>query len=98
MRRFLMAGVVMQFLALPAFAQTTATPPPAADPRTPPAVVMRLFDATATALRQPEVRQTFAREGTEVSASKSPEDFAAFLAEDAKFWVRLVKEAKVVLE
>ena len=65
---------------------------------TPPAVVMRLFDATAAALRQPEVRQAFAREGTEVSASKSPEDFAAFLAEDAKFWVRLVKEAKVVLE
>ena len=40
MRRFLMAGVVMQVLALPAFAQTIATPPPAADPRTPPAVVM----------------------------------------------------------
>ena len=40
MRRFLMAGVVMQVLALPALAQTIATPPPAADPRTPPAVVM----------------------------------------------------------
>ena len=65
---------------------------------TPPAVVKRLFDATATTLQQPEVRLAFAREGTEVSASKSPEDFAAFLAEDAKFWVRLVKEAKVVLE
>ena len=65
---------------------------------TPPAVIKRLFDATATALLQPEVRQAFAREGTEVSASKSPDEFAAFLAEDAKFWVRLVKEAKVVLE
>ena len=65
---------------------------------TPLAILKRLFDATASALQRPEVRQAFAREGTEVAASKSPEDFAAFLAEDAKFWVRLVKEAKVALE
>jgi hypothetical protein len=25
--------------------------------------------------------------------SKSPEDFAAFLREDAKFWVKLVKDS-----
>jgi hypothetical protein len=39
-----------------------------------------------------------AREGTEVALSRSPEDFAAFLNEDATFWVRLVKESGATVE
>jgi len=39
------------------------------------------------------VKAALAREGTEISVSKSPNDFAAFLAEDSKFWVKLVKES-----
>ena len=58
-----------------------------------PEIVRKLFDATASALQQPEVKQALAREGTETAASRSPEAFAAFLAEDAKFWVRLVKDS-----
>jgi tripartite-type tricarboxylate transporter receptor subunit TctC len=58
-----------------------------------PEIVTKLFDATIAALKQPEVRQALAREGTETAMSRSPADFAAFLAEDAKFWVRLVKES-----
>ena len=60
---------------------------------TPPEVVKRLFEATTSALRQPEVGQMFAREGTETAASRSSEEFAAFLAEDAKLWARLVKDS-----
>ena len=60
---------------------------------TPPEVVKKLFEATTAALRQPEVGQMFAREGTETAASRSSEEFAAFLAEDAKLWARLVKES-----
>jgi tripartite-type tricarboxylate transporter receptor subunit TctC len=60
---------------------------------TPPDVVRRLYSATSEALRVPAVAQTLAREGTEISSSNSPEDFAAFLAEDAKLWARLVKES-----
>jgi tripartite-type tricarboxylate transporter receptor subunit TctC len=56
-------------------------------------VVRRLYSATHEALRAPAVAQTLAREGTEISRSNSPEDFAAFLAEDAKLWARLVKES-----
>jgi len=63
-----------------------------------PEIVKRLFDATISALQQPEVKQAFAREGTETAASRSPEEFAAFLAEDAKFWVRLVKESGAQLD
>ena len=37
-------------------------------------------------------------EGTEVSVSGSPEQFKAFLVEDGKFWVNLVKSANVKVE
>ena len=65
---------------------------------TPPAIVKKLFDATTQALQQPAVKAALAREGTEVSLSLSPESFAAFLAEDARFWVKLVKDADVKAE
>jgi tripartite-type tricarboxylate transporter receptor subunit TctC len=62
---------------------------------TPSAIVKKIFDATQTALQQPSVKAALAREGTEVALSTSPEAFASFLTEDAKFWVRLVKDAGV---
>jgi tripartite-type tricarboxylate transporter receptor subunit TctC len=60
---------------------------------TPPEIVRRLYDATMVAAQKPEVKAVLAREGTEIANSKSPEDFAAFLAEDAKLWIRLAKES-----
>jgi len=60
---------------------------------TPPDIVKKLFEATITAAQRPENKATLAREGTEVALSRSPEEFAAFLTEDAKFWVRLAKES-----
>jgi tripartite-type tricarboxylate transporter receptor subunit TctC len=60
---------------------------------TPAEVVRKLYDATSQVLQIPEVAKTLAREGTETSGSRSPEDFAAFIAEDAKLWARLVKES-----
>lgn len=65
---------------------------------TKPEIVKRIFDATIAALRQPEVKQALAREGTETATSRSPADFAAFLVEDGKFWVRLVKESGAKIE
>jgi tripartite-type tricarboxylate transporter receptor subunit TctC len=63
-----------------------------------PEIIKKLFDATIGALQQPEVGQALAREGTEAVSSRSPEEFAAFLVEDAKFWVRLVKESGAKLD
>jgi tripartite-type tricarboxylate transporter receptor subunit TctC len=60
---------------------------------TPPEIVRTLFNAATSAAKQPEVKSMLAREGTEVALSASPEEFAAFLAEDAKLWVRLAKES-----
>jgi len=60
---------------------------------TPPGAVKKVFESNAMALQDAAVKAAFAREGTETAGSKSPEEFAAFLAEDAKFWVRLVKDS-----
>jgi len=62
---------------------------------TPREVVQKLYQETSKVLALPEVGKSLAREGTEVSGSKSPEEFAAFIAEDARLWTRLVKEAGV---
>ncbi len=65
---------------------------------TPVAAIRRLHEATQGVLQLPELRQALAREGTETTGSKSPEEFAAFVAEDAKFWVRLVRDSKLTAE
>lgn len=65
---------------------------------TPPAIIKKLFDAATTAMQQPSVKAALAREGMDVALSQSPEQFAAFLNDDAKFWVKLVKDAGVKLD
>jgi tripartite-type tricarboxylate transporter receptor subunit TctC len=60
---------------------------------TPAAVIQRLFDETARAVKLPEVGRAFATQATEPSGSGSAADFAAFIAEDAKLWTRLVKDS-----
>ncbi len=62
---------------------------------TPPEVSRKLFEATQEVMKRADVKAALAREGTEVAVSKSPEDFAAFLAEDNKFWAQLVKTSGV---
>lgn len=65
---------------------------------TPPAIIQKLFDATQEALKQANVKASLAREGTDVSLSTSPAQFSKFLAEDEKFWVKLVKSADVTVD
>ena len=65
---------------------------------TPAPIVKKIFDAAQTAMQQANVKAALVREGTDVDLSKSPEQFAAFLQEDAKFWVKLVKSAGVKLD
>jgi tripartite-type tricarboxylate transporter receptor subunit TctC len=65
---------------------------------TPPAIVRKIYDATVAAMQQAPIKAALAREGTEVSLSASPEQFASFLVDDGKFWVQLVKSAKVKIE
>jgi tripartite-type tricarboxylate transporter receptor subunit TctC len=60
---------------------------------TPREIVSRLYSATAQVLKLPDTARLLAKEGTETAGSSSPEDFAAFLKEDAKLWARLVKDS-----
>jgi tripartite-type tricarboxylate transporter receptor subunit TctC len=65
---------------------------------TPQAAMKRIFDATQGVLQLPQVKAALAREGTEAVGSKSIEEFTAFVAEDAKFWIKLVKESKLTVD
>jgi tripartite-type tricarboxylate transporter receptor subunit TctC len=65
---------------------------------TPANIVQKLFDATQVALKQANVKAALAREGTDVALSSSPAQFAKFLVEDEKFWVKLVKTAEVSVD
>ena len=60
---------------------------------TPAEAVRKLFEATSKVVKAPETARILAREGTETAGSGSPADFAAFLAEDAKLWARLVRDS-----
>jgi tripartite-type tricarboxylate transporter receptor subunit TctC len=60
---------------------------------TPREFVKRIFDATAVAAANPAVSTLLALGGTETAVSKSPEEFSAFIAEDAKLWARVVKDS-----
>jgi tripartite-type tricarboxylate transporter receptor subunit TctC len=62
---------------------------------TPAEVTKKLFDAVQQVMQRAEVKAALAREGTEVALSRSPEEFAAFLNEDNRFWAQLVRDAGV---
>ena len=62
---------------------------PAGTPRN---IVKRLFDATAQTLQDARLKEILARDGTEAVGSRSPEDFAAFLREDAGVIARVIRE------
>jgi tripartite-type tricarboxylate transporter receptor subunit TctC len=58
-------------------------------------IVRKLFDAAQVALQRADVKAVLAREGAEVEPSRSPDEFAAFLDGDNRFWAKLVKDAGV---
>ena len=64
---------------------------------TPLAIVTTVFDAATKRVQRPEVKAMLQREGTEVLLSKSPQDFADFLARDSSFWIQLVKQSGITV-
>lgn len=65
---------------------------------TPAPVIRRIFDAATETMAQPAIKAALAREGTAVDVSAAPDQFSAFLEQDSKFWVKLVKDAGVKLD
>jgi tripartite-type tricarboxylate transporter receptor subunit TctC len=62
---------------------------------TPHPIVKIVFDAATNGVQRPEVKAVLQKEGTEVLLSKSPQDFADYLARDSSFWVQLVKQSGI---
>lgn len=62
------------------------------------AIIKKIFDAATAAMEQPGIKAALAREGTAVDVSASPDQFSVFLEQDARFWVKLVKDAGVKLD
>ncbi len=60
---------------------------------TPNEIVKKLFEATQVALQKPEVKAALAREGTDISPSSSPAEFASFVKEENRFWAKLAKDS-----
>ena len=58
---------------------------------TPRPIVDKIFAATVKAMQVPEIKQRMEEAGTIAAVSKSPEDFAAYIAADAAKWTEVIK-------
>lgn len=65
---------------------------------TPAPILRKIYEAAIATMDQPGIKAALAREGTAVDVSGSPEQFASFLEQDAKFWSKLAKDAGVKLD
>jgi tripartite-type tricarboxylate transporter receptor subunit TctC len=65
---------------------------------TPPAIVDVLYQASIHTVSDPEVRQRFAGEGVLPLVSKSPAEFAAFIASETARWAQVVKDTGATAE
>ena len=72
----------------------TALPAPAG---TPPEIVGRLNAELVAALARPAVRETLARQGTELTPS-SPEQLAAKIGAEQRLWSALIREKGITLD
>jgi tripartite-type tricarboxylate transporter receptor subunit TctC len=68
---------------------------PAATPRE---VLDRLHSAVAKALSNPDMKKKYEERGIELVASRSPEDFSAYVKSEAAAFARLVQEAGIKVE
>ena len=60
---------------------------------TSPAIVKKLFDVTLKVMAQDDVKQRLNATGVEVVVSRSPQEFAQFLAAQTQKWARVAKDA-----
>jgi tripartite-type tricarboxylate transporter receptor subunit TctC len=61
---------------------------------TPPAIVARLHKDIAAALRQPSLRERFAKNGARLLGN-SPDEFARQIRDDRKMWGEIIKAADI---
>jgi len=62
--------------------------------KTPPAIVARMHDAVAAALKVPDVQDYLTKQGMTIRAS-SPEEFSKFVSGEITRWSKVVKDNKI---
>jgi len=65
---------------------------------TPRPIVEKLHAAVVATMEAPETRQRFANGGVNVVTSKTPEDFASFVAAEATRWSKVAKESGATVD
>ena len=65
---------------------------------TPRAVVAKLHEALVRVLAMPEVKERFATGGVTAAASKTPEDFAAYVTAESERWGKVAKESGATID
>jgi len=65
---------------------------------TPRAIVDKLHAALVATLESPEVAQRFATGGVRVVTSKTPEEFASFVAVQGAQWGKVAKESGATID
>jgi tripartite-type tricarboxylate transporter receptor subunit TctC len=61
---------------------------------TPQAITERIFEVIASALKNPEARETFTRQGHEVSGI-GPEEYVAFIRSETEKWAQVARKAGI---
>jgi tripartite-type tricarboxylate transporter receptor subunit TctC len=65
---------------------------------TPRPIVERLHAALLATMDSPEIKQRYASGGVNVVISKTPEDFASFVANEAAIWGKVAKESGATID
>jgi tripartite-type tricarboxylate transporter receptor subunit TctC len=65
---------------------------------TPRPIVEKLHAALLTTMASPEIKQRFAGGGVDVVTSKTPEDFASFVAAETARWGKVAKESGATID
>ena len=65
---------------------------------TPRAVVAKLHEALVKVLAMPEVKERFAIGGVTATASKTPEEFAAYVAVESERWGKVARESGATID
>ena len=63
--------------------------------KTPPAIVNRVFTAAQQTIGDARFKDIMAKDGTELPGSKSPEEFANLIREEARVTAKAIKESGV---
>ena len=65
---------------------------------TPRAVVAKLHEALVKVLAMPDIKERFAAGGVTANSSKTPEDFAAYVAAESERWGKVARESGATID